>query len=188
MKGWWVEAPDEKTGAWKGAAREGLGTNGGASSPRTRGLNRPHRVRGQEAAPQGGKRGSANNAWAPLQPNSRPRAKWYLQHHDPLEPRWKPLCPANNPGEDFANPSFTYLRPPASTEHLRHPTLTSWNPRGGQDAPTRMHKSRSHFRPSGRPGGYNPRGVCLWAAPFCTEAARTAVTSPGSRLKDGLKL
>lgn len=66
------------------------------------------------------------------------------------------LCPARHPREDFANPSFTYLRPPAPTRHLRHPTLTSWNPRGGLDAPTRMHKSRSHFRPSGRPGGYNP--------------------------------
>lgn len=131
-------------------------------------------MRVQKAAPQGGERGSANNAWGPLQPNSRPRAKWSLQHHDPLEPRWKPLCPPHNPREDFANPSFPYLRPPASTEHLRNPTLTSWNPHGGLDAPTRMHKSRSHFRPSGWPGGYNPRGVCLWAAPFCTEAARAA--------------
>lgn len=64
--------------------------------------------------------------------------------------------PTHGPREPCANPSLAYLLPPASPEHLRHLTLTAWNPLGGLAAPTRMHKCRSHFRPSGRPGGCNP--------------------------------
>lgn len=89
------------------------------------------------------------------EPNSRPRAKCRLQHRASRATLETPL-PAQGPRGDLANPSLAYLRPPASPEHLRHLTLTAWNPRGGLAAPTRMHKCRSHFRPSGRPGGCNP--------------------------------
>lgn len=31
-------------------------------------------------------------------------------------------------------------------------------------------------------------GVCLWAAPFCTEACKATVSAPGSLLEDRLQL
>lgn len=184
-----MEAPDEKPGGWKGAAREGLGTNGGVSPPRTRGLNRPHRVKEQEAAPQGGERGRTNNARGPRSPTVA-HAQSAASSITSLSRHTGNPSPGTGSQRRLGQPES---RLPAASSLARTPAAPHADSLEPPEAawphpPGCINAIATSGRVAGQEDVIPHHGVCLWAAPFCTEACRAAVSAPGSLLEDRFQL